>query len=330
MTSSSYAINPGWRLVLLDMGLSPQRILKRARLPGDLFTGGATHLPAELYYALWLAAEEEADDVPLPVLLAQALSVEAFDPPIFAAICSPDFNRAVSRIAEYKPLICPLEIEIEQGTEHTTLLFRWPKGQSPPLAYGHSELFFWIALIRLATRTRVEPTRITSPCPPRLMGPYLDYAGIAITQADGWTISFTELDASRPFLTCNEPMWDFFEPTLRTRLSQLQAEVSTAERVRSLLLELLPAGDTSIETVCRRLAFSKRTLQRRLSDEKTSFKTLLSATREALARHYLVKSQLSSAEISFLLGYDDPNSFYRAFNSWTGQTPETVRAAARP
>ena len=35
----------------------------------------------------------------------------------------------------------------------------------------------------------------------------------------------------------------------------------------------------------------------------------------------------SSAEISFLLGYEDPNSFFRAFHAWTGQTPERARAA---
>lgn len=33
-------------------------------------------------------------------------------------------------------------------------------------------------------------------------------------------------------------------------------------------------------------------------------------------------------EISFLLAYEDPSSFYRAFRAWTGQTPEQARLAA--
>ncbi len=37
---------------------------------------------------------------------------------------------------------------------------------------------------------------------------------------------------------------------------------------------------------------------------------------------------MSAGEISFLIGHGDPNSFYRAFHAWTGQTPERVRAAA--
>ena len=52
--------------------------------------------------------------------------------------------------------------------------------------------------------------------------------------------------------------------------------------------------------------------------------------REELARHYLVNTRYSSAEIAFLLGYNDPNSFIRAFHAWTGQTPEGARSAATP
>ncbi|MEM7443942.1 MAG: helix-turn-helix transcriptional regulator, partial [Pseudomonadota bacterium] len=81
--------------------------------------------------------------------------------------------------------------------------------------------------------------------------------------------------------------------------------------------------------VAGRLAISARTLQRRLSEEGTSFQQELNGIREELARHYLTNSHYSSAEISFLLGYDDPNSFIRAFHAWTGQTPERARPAPR-
>ena len=77
--------------------------------------------------------------------------------------------------------------------------------------------------------------------------------------------------------------------------------------------------------VARKLGTSTRTLQRRLKQEGKGFQEILARTREELARHYLKSSNLSGSEISFLLGYDDPNSFFRAFQSWTGTTPEQAR-----
>ena len=74
---------------------------------------------------------------------------------------------------------------------------------------------------------------------------------------------------------------------------------------------------------------SKRTLQRRLESEGQNFRVLVNATRESLARHYLAKTAMSGGEIAFLLGFEDPNSFYRAFQDWTGQTPDSARAAMR-
>jgi AraC-like DNA-binding protein len=83
-----------------------------------------------------------------------------------------------------------------------------------------------------------------------------------------------------------------------------------------------------MDTVARKLAVSKRTLQRRLSEESTTFQVELNKTREKLARHYLSKSNLSGSQISYLLGFEDPNSFCRAFHSWTGQTPNQSRMNA--
>ena len=78
--------------------------------------------------------------------------------------------------------------------------------------------------------------------------------------------------------------------------------------------------------VTTHLAVSSRTLQRQLRLEGTTFQAVLASTREDLARHYLSHGAMRAAEIAYLLGYDDTNSFYRAFRSWTGTTPETLRA----
>lgn len=325
--SSTYAMSAGWKLLLLDMGLVPERILRRAGLPLDLFSRGAVRLPAEQYHALWAALESCAGrDVPLRV--ARALSIEGFDPPLFAAVCCPDLNRAAMRIAEFKPLIGPLSLQVSVSAEGTVLTTAWPGLLQPPASLGHTELLFWVALTRLATRTRVSPTRVTAPQLPSDPEPFVEYLGTGIERGAAWSVSFSELDAARPFLTVNESMWDYFVPELRRRLADLELGATTTDRVRAALLEALPAGESSVEAMARKLAVSKRTLQRSLRAEGATFQGVLSATRESLARHHLLRSCLSAAEISFLLGYHDPNSFYRAFHAWTGTTPEALRASA--
>ena len=144
------------------------------------------------------------------------------------------------------------------------------------------------------------------------------------------SITFTAADALRPFLTVNEGMWRVFEPDLRRRLGELDVTATTAQRVRAVLLELLPGNAATIEKAAERLGMSKRTLQRRLEDEGANFRALVSSTRESLARHYLGNTRMSGGEIAFLLGFEDPNSFYRAFQDWTGQTPDSARHAMRP
>ena len=95
---------------------------------------------------------------------------------------------------------------------------------------------------------------------------------------------------------------------------------SMAARVRSALVELLPAGKTTVDDVASKLCMSRRTLQRKLTDEQTTFQQQLNATRLLLAKNYLKNSERTSDDIAFLLGYEDTTSFLRAFNVWTGMS----------
>lgn len=103
---------------------------------------------------------------------------------------------------------------------------------------------------------------------------------------------------------------------------------TVSARVRSALVELLPGGECSIDDVCRVLGMSRRTLQRKLKEENTSFQQQLNHTRELLTKNYLRNTRLSSEDIAYLLGYQDLNSFYRAFSLWTGKSITEYKAEA--
>ena len=324
-TTYGFAINPGWRLLLRDMGVDAANVLRRAQLPGDLFGRERAYLDTDAYFALWRAVEQEAQDPVLPLRVGQAISVEAFDPPVFAAVCSPNLGVALPRIARYKRLVCPLLLAVEHDEARLVLGFHWPDAtRPPPMMLAVTELVYFVQLARLATRERIVPLAVTAPELPSAPEAYAAHLGVALTRGPP-AVTFSAADAARPFLTANDAMWSFFEPELARRLAELEAEASAEARVRAALMELLPTGGASVEAVAARLGTSKRTLQRRLGTEGTSFQRVLDGTREQLARHYLRRSSMTGAEISFLLGFEDPNSFFRAFHAWTGTTPEQAR-----
>jgi AraC-like DNA-binding protein len=81
--------------------------------------------------------------------------------------------------------------------------------------------------------------------------------------------------------------------------------------------------------VAKELGVSIRTLQRRITEEGTSFRQLVSDARRDLAKQYLLDPSLELAETACLLGYENPNSFFRAFREWEGTTPSEWRDARR-
>ena len=317
--------------MISDMQIDVDAGLQYAQLPGDLFNRQhATLSPAE-YFRLWRGIEQAASDRQIALLLAEKLaenfSAEAFDIPIFASLCSLDLNTAVQRLSHYNPLIGPMVLDVNEGTKATTLTIEcYGYKEEVPQTLGLCDLVFFTALARLATRERIVPLALTLPQLPEDLQPYAEYFGCELKQGNKITISFSAEDAKKPFLTANGSMWDFFEEKLNRKRADLDATASTGERVRAVLMEALPSGDCSIESLAQKLAMSKRTLQRKLSSESESFQSILISVRADLADHYLERSQLSLGEISFLLGFQESNSFIRAHSGWKGISPAQYRA----
>nr|WP_229256743.1 MULTISPECIES: AraC family transcriptional regulator [Duganella] len=319
--------------MMQDAGIASSPVLRRAQLPGDLFARQNVRLDSVNFFKLWIAIEAEAESnnpgLPTALQIAKVMSSDWFDPELFAALCSANLAGALDRIAKYVKLIAPMIIKIDRSVAHTTVTVDFMDHTlTPPAVFLAFKLVFFVQLARLATRSPVQPLRVSLPSigdEHHNAQAYQHYFGIAVTDAPLTTLVFSNEDMERPFLTENHKMWLFFEPSLRQRLADLDKTASMAERVRGTLLEAIPAGDVSMQSVSRKLAVSVRTLQRRLQDEGTSFQQTLDGLRQSLAHHYLRNTEMSSAEISFLLGFEDSNSFARAFQVWTGKTPHAVR-----
>ena len=323
---TGYALDTTWRTVLKDLGVKPANVLRRANLPDDLLQQPSVRLPSEDYYRLWKGIEAEAADPLLPIKLCQLIRSESFSPILFAALCSPNLLVAAERIGQYKKLIAPMRFTVKQPRDTVSVELTWLDApQSPPTSLVVMELLFFVSLARMGTRETIRPVEVKTTALPKPLAPYEKFLGTRIQRGTRHRVTFTAADATRPFLTSNEPLWAAFEPELRTRLTDLDSSVTTSKRVRAALLEALPSGLVSMEAIAGKLAMSKRTLQRKIEADGSNYQQVLQETREALAHHYLQKTTLPTAEIALLLGFDEPNSFYRAFRKWTGKTPDAMR-----
>jgi AraC-like DNA-binding protein len=78
-----------------------------------------------------------------------------------------------------------------------------------------------------------------------------------------------------------------------------------------------------------RISMSPRTLQRKLQEAGSSYQRVLDEARHQLACYYLSHSVLELNEAAYLLGYEDANSFVRAFRTWEGIPPGHWRETHR-
>ncbi|MEM7332100.1 MAG: AraC family transcriptional regulator ligand-binding domain-containing protein [Chloroflexota bacterium] len=326
--SQKYNLEKGWPTLLKNLGISVQAVLRHGELPLDLLLRKTPYVTAHEYYRFWEALAHVSKDQPaLGLQLAKTISQFNTAPPIIAFLSSGNLNVALERIAHYKPVVAPVHMTVEETSQHTTLTFTGLPQYGPlPALFASFELVFWVQLARIATREHLVPFGIHSSRKLSDLGQYETFLGSSIRQDTVNKVVFTAKDAHKPFLTTNHGMWAILEPSFNKKMDDLNEEASFRERVRACLIEMLASGRYSMTNIASQLAISNRTLQRRLKQEGTTFQGVLDELREELARHYLSTTDYTSAEISFLLGYEEPNSFYRAFRAWTGQTPELIRS----
>ncbi len=113
-------------------------------------------------------------------------------------------------------------------------------------------------------------------------------------------------------------------------LRSLYEQDNIAEQLKRMLAELMAAGEANADTACRALLLSRRTLQRRLRAEKTSFQKVLQEVRAILAVNYLSDKRLNGLEVAMLLGYSSISSFTTAFKSWYDIPPAEYRQKFLP
>jgi AraC-like DNA-binding protein len=314
----------GLHEALIELGVSPAAVLVAADLPSRLFELGP-RLPVAQYFALWRGIMQVSADANVGLRLAERVRADHTEPLFLAILSARNLAAAIDIIASYKRMLSPETLASSRVDDELALSFTWsPDFGEPPEALVDAELAFVVEVARRCTREiGLAPRRLSLRrarlSPTSQHADFFRCPVVLGAHADG--LVFDAQDAHRPFYSNNPQLLEALAPFLAARTPA----PSRIDEVRAVIGERLRGQRPTLGTVARELAMSARSLQRLLGEHDTSFRDLLDDVRSQHARGYLRSTTFSDPEIAYLLGFEDPNSFYRAFRAWNGLTPSQFR-----
>jgi AraC-like DNA-binding protein len=315
---------PGQLLPRLEQcGIDVPALLRKAGLPGSLFEQARILVTTDELFALWRTIGSVVSSSPIGLKLGTENQPQNFDPIALAALSTRSFGEAIRQVARHKQLSCPEEIIVKTNRLEWSIQFHWLLATEPEPEVLTDLCFAWMLSIgRVGTGTRIVPLRVEydrSRTYRRQLERF--FACPVFYGAPRNAIVFRAEDAARLFVTRNAELLAMLAPQLEEELRGQQREHSLPDRVRAAIQPRLAGRRPRMSEIARQLHMSARTLQRRLQESGFTFQELLEEARHQLARHYLIHPQLELNETAWLLGYDDVNSFVRAFRTWEGVPP---------
>ncbi|ARW35384.1 helix-turn-helix domain-containing protein [Lactiplantibacillus plantarum] len=256
--------------------------------------------------------------------LGNITNINTFMPSFFAALAAKNGEQAIARMATYKSLAGPVHLEIVTKPDIVNIhILGNSLGVELPRFTIMTEQLLLISLLRVGTGKLIKPISVGSKYP---YGDQIDAVmGIRPQQLADNCIQFQVTDLQRAFISANNSMWAFLQPGLDQQKLAIEHNQSLLATVQALLLKKIPSGSFSIDEIATSLNLSKRTLQRHLSTLSTTFNDEVQIARRTLLVPLMKDQSLNLIEISYLLGYSDPESFSRAFKKWFHQSPSVYR-----
>ncbi len=297
-----------------------------------IFDDPDARLPHATAGRLWPAAARLTNDPDLGLHVAEGIRPGGFGVLGYAVQTSENVAAAFQCLSRYHRCLHDVaEVKLAIGRDHATLSHRLPVPGGPPRAVAEYIVAGWLVTSRQATGVNWTPSRV------RFAHPAPDDTA-EHQRVFGCTVQFgqdcSELVFSRevldlPLLKADPALQAILEAQVARALQKLPKGEAATDALRRHLAGELCKGQPILEQIAPRLHMSPRTLHRRLEEEQTSFRDILTEVRRELAARHLAERQLAIGEIAFMLGFSEPSAFHRAFKRWTGQAPLKYRELAQ-
>ena len=281
-------------------------------------------LTTEAFFALWRAVDEATERRDLGLVIGAGALDGGYSVASAAALHAPDLEGALRTLGRYKRLTCPEQVEVEVDADEANVRFHWMLATSDvPRLLVDSAFASFAALARRGTGGKVGPIAIELARRSRDTALLRAHFGCRVEfGAPVDRMVFEARALSVPFVTADAEAFSRIVPGFEAELVGRAGARSLRDDVRVAIARTMSSGARpSVDEVAQRLHLSSRTLQRRLGEARTSFQEQLDDVRRTSAKRLLGNTELDPVEIAFLLGFEEPNSFPRAFRVWERTTP---------
>ena len=315
------ALGADWRAIFRSCGIDPAAI-----------ADSEARFARFNYDQLWPAAAKWTGDPSVGLHVGERIQPHAVNILSYLLMSSSTVGEGVERAIHYHRVITG-ENWIEVEKRPSSMLIRLISDNLPEEARALHTEYVALLLLKLLSWITGDDVRATEVrfTHPRLAdeGEYRRTLQCSVRfQCPENTVLLSEAVVSRPSLHANPEIAQIHQEFAEHQLAEF-GEESVAHEVATHLASLLEVGPCDLPTIAKRQHMSPRTLQRRLTDEDTTFQKILESLRRDLCLRHLKWAHVPLSEIAYLAGFADASSFNRAVRRWTGQTPLRYRQTHR-
>lgn len=301
--------------------------LSRAGVSPALLGADTARVTTEQFAALYQLLARELDDE-LPGMFSRPVRAGAFKFLCLSLMESANLQTALFRFTRFFHLVLDdfaIELTRQGGLVRMALIPQTPA--APANTFGQEIMLKLIhGVASWLTGHRMVMARVDCAYPrPRHASEYgFLYPGPVHFDQPLSALHFEASQLAAPIRQDRRSLSTFLARAPGDWLFVSFKEHPTSQRVRELLRARLSQPPTA-GAVAAELHLSLRTLTRRLADEGTTFQSLKDELRRDTAIHRLTTGDTPIAAIGQEVGFEDPNTFHRAFRNWTGSTPGAYR-----
>jgi AraC-like DNA-binding protein len=315
----------GFAELAAKVGLDPHKIAVEAGVPTAALTDPDMRIPARAICLMFDLAASRSGVADFGLRVAEKRKLSNLGPIGLVVREQPTLRKALTQLARYIWLQNDAySVHLEETGDIAVLRMATPAW----LGRQNTELSLGVAMriVRdlLGDSWRPQEACFPHPAPPKLDTHRRVFGCTPLFEQDFLGLVIDRADLEAPITTA--------DPAMAQQLARYLEQIAAGrgnrvvDKVREMIVLLLPAGHCSVERVASRLAMDRRTVHRHLAAEQTTFSELMNSVRRELAESLLSRGDRAFQSIAELLGFSSLSAFAHWFRRQFGCTASDYQA----